>query len=219
MPGSPPRAALYAWSVHPWLAQTKQKDFHDRAGVERAAPFEVEVGLEEHGRELVDAPGAEVGVLFAGLVTANGGTPAMRQASLRLRRAARRRPAWWIFSRLTLIAASRPTGCSPAASRLSRCSSASRPWPVVAASSVFQIVSTRPPPTSLVISARSILSGIAGINGQLFDFGRQKPRLRPDQLNQEPRTIGGELHAETVLCELRQPRDKLGFARGGRIDR
>ena len=55
-------------SIGAGLAQADHEDFQDRAGIEQAATFEVEVGLQEDGGKLVDAVRAEVGVLFSGLV-------------------------------------------------------------------------------------------------------------------------------------------------------
>ena len=42
----------------------------------RAASFKVKIGLEEHGGELVDAPGAKVGVLFPGSERGDAGDTA-----------------------------------------------------------------------------------------------------------------------------------------------
>ena len=143
----------------------------------------------------------------------------MRQASSRLRRAARRRPAWWIFSRLALIAASNGrrlfAGGQQVVEVLEREPSLAGRGRVeglpdrLDASRPHQLgdVGAFDPPR------------VAGINGQLFHLGRQEPRLRPDQLDQETSTVGGELDVETSPCELRQPRDELRLARGGRVDR
>ena len=60
-----------------------------------------------------------------------------------------------------------------------------RAWPVVAASRAFQMVSTRPAPTILVMSAAFDPLRIARINGQLFDLGGQEADFRTDQLDQE----------------------------------
>ena len=144
-------------SVRGRLSSTKQ-DLQDRPRVERAAPFEVEVGLQEPGREPINAARAEVRRVVFGSFRRQTrecrrcGTP--RREGDGPPPGAGRRDAFSAGSQL--IAASMGVGCSPAASRLSRCSSAIRASPVVAASRVFQIVSTRPAPTILTMSARSI---------------------------------------------------------------
>ena len=59
--------------------EADQESFEDHAGVERAAALEVEIGALEGCRKLVDAGGAEMGVLFSGLLDGerrNSGEPA-----------------------------------------------------------------------------------------------------------------------------------------------
>ena len=95
-------------------------------------------------------------MLFSGLVDGerrNAGDPA---CLVEIDAGRPERPAWCIFSRLALIAASMGVGCLAGGQKVVEMLERDRAWPVVAASRVFQIVSTRPAPTSLAMSARSI---------------------------------------------------------------
>ena len=113
-------------SVRARQGKLDQELLENHAGVQERASLQIQVGLQEHGGKPIDPARSKVGVLPAGFVegeVADARDPAgLLQRSIR---AARNRPAWWILCSSVVKAARSLTGCSPAASRLSRSEMAS----------------------------------------------------------------------------------------------